>query len=150
MRHRGHDAGRGHAAAGSPAAGAGSPRSARGDVASRCLSASLATVGGARPISRATSRHPFPLSGILSMACRSCLVSLAQALSDGAFFFDIAASPRSRAGLSGPPRGDYPPDPSIRVALSVGIVSLKLEIKGKVDGMMFAPEPSCWNPRKRV
>lgn len=65
------------------------------------------------------------------MARRSCLASLAQALSDGAFFFGIAASPRSRAGLSGPPRGDYPPDPSIHVALSPGGVSIKLEINEK-------------------
>ena len=77
-------------------------------------------------------RRLAPLSGILSIAWCSCFVSLEQALSDGAFFFGIAASPRSRAGLSGPPRGDYPPDPSIHVALSVGIISLKLEIKERL------------------
>lgn len=38
---------------------------------------SLATVDGARPTSLAISRHPLPLSGILSIVCRSCLASLA-------------------------------------------------------------------------
>ena len=77
MQHLGHDPSLGHAAASSPAAGAGSPRRARGEVTNLCLPTSLATVEGALPISRAISRQPFPLSSILAIACRSCLASLA-------------------------------------------------------------------------